>query len=134
MHGWLAFIIGVLTAVGGFLFFSAFEGIAFYGLALQVEVAIAAALLIVAGIVAYIFYVGIKAQEKNVKTGREALVGSKGIATSDLKPRGEIRVQGEFWQATAKDKEIHNGQPVEVVGMEGMFLIVKPIAVQEEKV
>jgi membrane-bound ClpP family serine protease len=133
MHAWLAFIIGVLTALGGFLFFSAFAGVALYGLALQVEVAIAASLLVVAGIVTYIFYVGLTAQFKKVKTGREALVGSKGIATSDLKPRGEIRVQGEFWQATAKDTEISVGQPVMVVGMEGMFLVVKPLAAQEEK-
>jgi membrane-bound ClpP family serine protease len=39
-------------------------------------------------------------------------------------------VMGEFWQATAKDTTIENGQAVEVVGMEGMFLIVKKV---EEK-
>ncbi len=61
-----------------------------------------------------------------VKTGKEALVGSKGIATSDLKPEGEIRVMGEFWKATAKDTPIAVGQVVEVVGMEGMLLVVKP--------
>ncbi len=33
---------------------------------------------------------------------------------------------GEFWEATAKDGEIANGQAIEVVGMDGMFLVVKP--------
>jgi membrane-bound ClpP family serine protease len=36
-------------------------------------------------------------------------------------------VLGEFWQATAaKGTSISNGQTVEVVGMDGMFLVVKP--------
>jgi membrane-bound serine protease (ClpP class) len=77
-------------------------------------------------IVAAIFYVGVKAQFRRVKTGKEALIGSKGVATSDLNPKGEIRVLGEFWEAIAKDTTITAGQDVEVVGMEGMFLVVKP--------
>jgi membrane-bound ClpP family serine protease len=32
---------------------------------------------------------------------------------------------GEFWAATAKDTSIAAGQAVEVVDMEGMFLVVK---------
>ena len=86
----------------------------------------AVTLIIVALIVAVIFYVGVKAQFKRVKTGKEALIGAKGIATTDLKPKGEVRVMGEFWEATAKDTAITAGQAVEVVGMDGMFLVVKP--------
>jgi len=33
---------------------------------------------------------------------------------------------GEFWEATTKDGAIQTGQTVEVAGMEGMFLVVKP--------
>jgi membrane protein implicated in regulation of membrane protease activity len=32
---------------------------------------------------------------------------------------------GEFWEATAKDAKLNAGQVVEVVGMEGMLLVVK---------
>jgi membrane protein implicated in regulation of membrane protease activity len=32
----------------------------------------------------------------------------------------------EFWEATAEDAAIAAGQEVEVVGMEGMTLVVKP--------
>jgi membrane-bound serine protease (ClpP class) len=71
-------------------------------------------------------YEGVKATLFKVKTGKEALIGARGIAVTDLKPIGEIRVVGEFWQATAKDEWIKNGEPVEVVGLEGMFLVVKP--------
>ncbi len=126
MHAWLAFLVGVLVAIGGFLLFAAVSGTVYYGIAIQVEETLAATFFIIAVILAWIFYVGVKAQYKLVKTGKEALMGAKGTATTDLKPKGEIRVMGEFWQATAKNGEIASGQAVEVVGMEGMFLVVKP--------
>jgi membrane-bound serine protease (ClpP class) len=125
MHAGLAFVIGVLITIAAFLFYAAISGTTYYGLAIQVEVTLALTLIIVAIIIAVIFYVGVKAQFKRVKTGKEALVGTKGTATTDLKPNGEVRVMGEFWQATAKEGEIAMGQTVEVVGMEGMFLVVK---------
>jgi membrane-bound serine protease (ClpP class) len=127
MHAWLAFLAVVLVVIGVFLILAADLGIAYYGLALQVEVAIAVLLLVMAGIVAYLFYIGVKAQHKKIKTGKEALIGAKGVTTTDLTPKGEIRVLGEFWQATTKDGTIAVGQDVEVVDMEGMFLVVKPI-------
>lgn len=77
-----------------------------------------------AALATWMLYKGIKAKRFKVKTGKEALIGAKGIAVTDLKPTGEIRVIGEFWQAT-RDEWIKNGETVEVVGMEGMFLVVK---------
>lgn len=127
MHIWLAFLAGLLVVVGGVLIFSASLGIAYYGLALQIEAGLAIILLIMAGIAAWLFYVGIEAQYKRIKTGKEALIGATGIAITDLKPKGEVRVLGEFWQATTKDIPITNGDQIEVVDMEGMFLIVKPV-------
>jgi membrane-bound serine protease (ClpP class) len=126
MHAWLAFLIGVLVAIGAFLFFAALSGTTYYGIAIQVEVTLAVTLFVIALIVGWIFYVGVKAQYRRIKTGEEALIGAKGIAATDLKPKGEVRVMGEFWQATAKDTTIAVGQVVEVVGMDGMFLVVKP--------
>jgi membrane-bound serine protease (ClpP class) len=116
--------------IGAFLFFSALSGTTYYGIAIQIEETLAVTLLIIAAITAWIIYAGIRAQYSRIKTGKEALIGAKGIATTDLKPNGEVRVMGEFWQATAKDATIENGQAVEVVGMEGMFLVVKKV---EEK-
>jgi membrane-bound serine protease (ClpP class) len=126
MHASLAFIVGVLVTIGAFLSFAALSGTTYYGIAIQVEETIAVALFIIALIVGWIFYAGVKAQFKRVKTGKEALIGARGIATTDLEPKGEIRVMGEFWEATAKDKTITVGQAVEVIGMDGMFLVVKP--------
>ena len=125
MHAGLAFVIGILATISAFLFFAAISGTTYYGLAISVELTLGVTLIIVALIVAVIFYVGIKAQFTRVKTGKEALIGAKGTATTDLKPNGEVRVMGEFWQATAKDAEIATGQDIEVVGMDGMLLVVK---------
>ena len=126
MHGWLAFLMGVLVVVGVVLLFEASYGVAYYGLDAQMLAAVAVALFVVAGIVAWLLYAAIRAQYVRVKTGKEALIGATGTATTDLKPRGEVRVNGEFWQATAKDSQINSGQTVQVVGMEGMLLVVKP--------
>jgi membrane-bound serine protease (ClpP class) len=126
MHAGLAFIIGILVTIAAFLFFAAISGTTYYGLAISVELTLGVTLIVVALIVAVIFYVGVKAQFRRVKTGKEALIGAKGIATSDLKPKGEVRVMGEFWEAAAQTGEIATGQTIEVVGMEGMFLVVQP--------
>jgi membrane-bound serine protease (ClpP class) len=126
MHAGVAFLIGIIVTIAAFLIFAAAEGTPYFGLAVQAEAALAATLVIIALIITVIFYKAVKAQFRRVKTGKEALIGAKGIATSDLKPKGEIRVMGEFWEATAKDTEIAAGQPVEVVGLEGVYLAVKP--------
>jgi membrane-bound serine protease (ClpP class) len=60
-----------------------------------------------------------------VRTGPEVLVGATGIATTDLKPKGEVRVNGEFWQAEAKEGWIEKDREVEVVNMEGLVLAVR---------
>ena len=126
MHAALAVIIGVLVAIGALLLFAAVLGITYYGVAVPLLGSLAATLFVVALIVALIFYAGVKAQFRRVKTGKEALIGARGIVTSDLKPKGEVRVIGEFWEATAKDTTITAGQAVEVVSMEGVYLVVKP--------
>ncbi len=125
MHVSLALVVGVLVTVGAFLVYVAVYGITFIGLAVLDEVALAATLFAVAAIIVLIFAAGFKAQFRRVKTGKEALIGARGTATTDLKPRGEVRVMSEFWEATAKDAAIAAGQTVEVVGMDGLTLVVK---------
>ena len=127
MHAWFAFVSGVLFVVGILLIVSASIGFALYGLAIQIEAAIAILFIAIAAIAAWLFYAGIKAQYTQVKTGEEALIGAKGIVTKELAPKGEIRVLGEFWQATTKDGTLAVGAEVEVTGLEGMFLVVVPV-------
>jgi membrane-bound serine protease (ClpP class) len=125
MHAGVAFLIGILVTIAGFLFFAVFSGNTYCGISLSIEGVLAVLMIIVALILVFIFYAGVKAQFARVKTGKEAIIGAKGISTSDLKPKGEVRVMGEFWEATTNDTEVLSGQAIEVVGMNGMVLIVK---------
>jgi membrane-bound serine protease (ClpP class) len=126
MQAWLAFLAGVLMVIGAIMIVFACSGIAYYGLAVQIEAAISIVLLVSSAILTWLFYKGVKAQYKKIKTGKEALIGALGVVTTPLTPKGEIRVEGEFWQATSRNGEIPSGQTVQVVDMDGMFLVVQP--------
>lgn len=126
MHAVAAFFGGMFAVIGALLLLAAVSGIDYNGLSIQTELAIAVIAIVAAIIAAWLLYKGLAANMARIKTGKEALISSRGIAVTDLKPKGEIRVMGEFWQATAKDKWINNGARVQVVDMDGMFLVVKP--------
>ena len=107
------------------LLVSAFSGIAYYGMNFQLMIAAAIVLFSIAALAAWMLYAAIRAQYVKVKTGKEASIGARGVAETDIKSKGEIRVLGEFWQAIAKNALIAKGQTGEVVAMEGMLLVVK---------
>jgi membrane-bound serine protease (ClpP class) len=131
MHQAMSFLAAVCIVIAVLLLFSAFQGASYYGVTPQAQLALALVALVVAVIIIWMVYKAAQAKVSKIKTGKEALIGSLGVAVTDLKPKGEIRVLGEFWQATAQEKRINNGEKVKVVGMDGMLLIVTPV---EEKV
>jgi membrane protein implicated in regulation of membrane protease activity len=63
-----------------------------------------------------------------VAIGAPALVGRVGIAESRLAPQGTVRIDSEVWSAALEDGAdvIAPGEPVEVVGLEGVVLRVRP--------
>jgi membrane-bound serine protease (ClpP class) len=126
LHAALAFLAGICLTIAGILLFFAFMGVSYYGVDLHMQMALALVIIAIAILIVWMLYKGVTANLAKVKTGKEALIGAQGIAVTDLKPKGEIRVLGEFWQATAKNAWIANGETVEVIGMDGMFLVVKP--------
>ncbi len=126
MHAGLALVAVLCALSGAALILMAALSITFYGIPPQFEVAFAVIIMAVAIIAAWMLYKGLQANNAKVKTGLEALVGAAGVAVTDLNPDGEIRVLGEFWQATSKDEPVQAGDKVVIVAMEGMFLVVKP--------
>jgi membrane-bound serine protease (ClpP class) len=74
----------------------------------------------------FIFAVGmaIRAQKRQITTGREGLVGEKGKAIENLNPEGSIEVHGEIWNAFT-DEKIKKGQKVEIIEVDSKHLIVK---------
>jgi membrane-bound serine protease (ClpP class) len=79
----------------------------------------------------FIFVVGmaIKARRRPVVSGREEMVGGKGVVMDDFEGSGRIRIHGEVWNAHSK-VPLHQGQQVRVIMMDGLILHVEPV-VQE---
>jgi membrane protein implicated in regulation of membrane protease activity len=63
-------------------------------------VAVAGALVVEVGEVA--FWVWLSKRRKPA-IGAEALPGAEGVAVTDLRPEGRVRVAGEVWRARAPD-------------------------------
>jgi membrane protein implicated in regulation of membrane protease activity len=68
------------------------------------------------------------AYEAKTASGSAALVGRKGIAQDALAPEGYVKINLELWRAVTEpaSEDIASGTEVEVVGAEGMKLIVRP--------
>ena len=60
------------------------------------------------------------------------LVGQVGKATTDLDPRGTVRVASELWTAMAEEPPIAAGEAVDVVAVAGIKLIVRRITKRKE--
>jgi membrane-bound serine protease (ClpP class) len=57
--------------------------------------------------------------------GVETMIGSRATVVAPCRPLGQVRVQGELWQARC-DAGVDEGALVEVVGVEGLTLVVEP--------
>jgi membrane-bound serine protease (ClpP class) len=81
--------------------------------------------LVVSGYFLFVLRAVLRARHVPVASGSEALLGQEGVATSDLAPRGTVRVAREDWSAVAELDQIRAGETVEVVAVEGVTLHVR---------
>jgi membrane-bound serine protease (ClpP class) len=83
--------------------------------------------IFIGSIFAVILGYALRAQRRPVITGTERLSGETGIAMSELNPTGQVQAAGELWSADCVEGsgDIHRGDPVEVVRVEGLRLKVK---------
>ena len=58
------------------------------------------------------------------RVGAEALVGAEGVAVSDCRPSGRVRVQGEVWRALCREG-VDAGDLVVVLGVSELTLQVR---------
>jgi membrane-bound serine protease (ClpP class) len=119
--GVVAFVIGSVilmdTSVPGY-------GIS---LPLLLGISIAAALVLV-GIV----WMALRARRRPVVSGREQMIGSRGVAVGDFDRRGTVHVHGERWQAVT-EAPLRTGEAVQVTAIDGLILSVKPATVATKK-
>lgn len=74
---------------------------------------------------------GIRAQRKKPVSGKEATVGSIGIARTDIDPEGKVFVDGELWTARSHHP-IRKGERVRVRSLEHMQLVVEKAEQSDE--
>lgn len=79
----------------------------------------------IGGLIGIIAWTAFKSNRGRPVTGVEGMIGSIGIAKTDLNPRGQITVQGEIWEAVSQTP-IRKGETAEVMSVEGLTVTVAP--------
>ena len=69
---------------------------------------------------------GLAAQSRRVSTGRDGMIGERGVAVTDVRPDGLVYVHSEYWNAVS-DEGVSSGEAVEVESVTRMVLKVKRI-------
>ncbi len=70
-------------------------------------------------------WMAVKAQRRRSVTGVDAMVGTIGVARTNLTPRGKVLLQGELWDAISEEP-IRTGEEAEVKAVAGLTLTVGP--------
>ncbi len=81
--------------------------------------------VLVAGFFIFVLGKGILAQARKVAFGVESLAGRTGTVVTALSPEGLVQMAGEQWSARSVEGEVAPGQSVEVVGRDGLRLLVR---------
>ncbi len=68
---------------------------------------------------------GLRAQLRKPMTGVEGLVGKQGIALTKLAPSGQVRVQGEIWNAESLDGSLAKEAAIVVAEVKDLLLKVR---------
>jgi membrane-bound ClpP family serine protease len=63
-------------------------------------------------------------RRRRVQVGAETLIGLEAVVVTPCRPRGQVRVQGELWDARC-EAGAGAGERVRVVGREGLTLAVE---------
>jgi membrane protein implicated in regulation of membrane protease activity len=65
-------------------------------------------------------------QRRRASVGIESLEGTQGVAVSDVRPEGQVKVRGEIWRARCEGG-IDRGVRVVVREVDGLTLVVEPV-------
>lgn len=124
-HGALT-AAGVGTFIAGALvLFNAPIGSPYGRVSVPLVVAVAA---MTALFFAFVIAKALGAQKPRPVTGKEGLIGRRGVVKVRLDPRGIVLVAGERWQAESLEGPIEVGETVQVEEVEGFRLRVRKVA------
>ncbi len=84
------------------------------------------ATVVTAAFFLFVVGAGLRAQFLPVRAGKETMLGKTTSAVAHIdSSTGKVFVEGEYWNAIS-DVPVEAGQPVEIVGISGLTLKVKP--------
>lgn len=76
-------------------------------------------------------------KDKKVETNAYSIIGKKGIVLQDINSTygiGQVKISGEVWSAKSEGNDvIKKGSQIEVVKIEGVKAVVKPIKIEAIK-
>ena len=123
-HGF-ALMAGVILGAFGVFYLS--FGLQYSPSPITGLVEIELSLLVVFGIIIglYIRWVIGPLRRRTKLTGPETMVGKTGVALTDLKPAGEVRIQGEIWRAESASGDIQKDETVKVKALKGLIVVVE---------
>jgi len=122
-HGLLAVGGAVSLALGGLMLFRS-------GTVHVSWPVVAGGTLITVAFFLFVVGAGLRAGRLRVTTGARGLVGQRGVVVERLAPAGRVRVAGEVWNAIGA-AGVEAGVEVEIIGVNGLTLRVKPAAREE---
>lgn len=70
---------------------------------------------------------GLRSQKRKPVIGLEAMTGLTGIALEALAPNGQVRVQGEVWNASSIGGDINKGEAVRINAIKKLILYVEKV-------
>jgi len=100
------------------------------------------AVIVVGGVIlaGFVVFAGRKAlaahRDEPVRTGWEQLVGGIGEVREPLDPDGQVFIEGALWQARVAEGggRIELGNRVRVQSVDGLTLVVEPVAAGESEI
>jgi membrane-bound ClpP family serine protease len=81
----------------------------------------------------FVFTLTTSILSKQKPTGLPSMVGMRGKATSELSPEGMVKIGSELWVARSDSGKIPAGGEIEVVGEDGLKLMVRTAGLTEAK-
>ncbi len=91
-----------------------------WGIALVVAISTGAFIIFALGM-------ALRTRMKKPTTGREGLVGERGVAMTAINFEGDVKVHGEIWRAVSEEK-IRKGEKVQVLSVDGLQIKVIKIS------
>lgn len=123
-HG-LSMIAGVVLGAFGVLYLA--QGLSYSPSPITPTTELELFLLVVAGIVGGLYFRWVigPLRRRSKLTGPETMVGQLGLAMTDLKPDGDVKIGGIIWRAKSSSGDIVKGESVRIKSLEGLVVIVE---------